>query len=244
MTHGKIELRDVLNFFDYEKVREEMRRRVIALKRTRRVAVGPYLSFVFENRDTLLFQIQEMCRVERITDDAKIQDEIDVYGALLPRPGELSATLMIEIADKEQIKPVLDRFMGIDTGQCVWIQVGKEFAVAGEFEAGHSDEEKGKLAAVHFVRFTFPAAAVRAFADSPAFLVGGSPCRAGPRGAVGGDEGRAVRGSARVRGGGLAVLLASGVLLTACGQDEKPAPAAGPSGFCFLPGRSARGRRR
>jgi hypothetical protein len=78
---------------------------------------------------------------------------------------------MIEIADKEQIKPLLDRFMGIDTGQCVWIQVGKDFAVAGEFEAGHSDEEKGKLAAVHFVRFPLPAAAVRAFADSPAFLV-------------------------------------------------------------------------
>ena len=130
MTHGKIELGDVLNFFEYEKIREQMRRRVIALKRTRRVAVGPYLSFVFENRGTLLVQIQEMCRVERITDDAKIQDEIDVYRALLPRPGELSATLMIEIADKEQIK----------------------------------------LAAVHFVRFAFPAAAVRAFADSPAFL--------------------------------------------------------------------------
>ena len=173
MTHGKIELEDVLNFFEYEKVREQMRRRVIDLKRTRRVAVGPCLSFVVENRDTLLFQIQEMCRVERITDEARIQDEIDVYGALLPRPGKLSATLMIEIADQEQIKPVIDRFMGIDTGECVWIQVGKDFdfAVAGEFEAGHSDEEKGKLAAVHFVRFSFPAAAVHAFADSPAFLV-------------------------------------------------------------------------
>jgi hypothetical protein len=76
---------------------------------------------------------------------------------------------MIEMADKEQIKPVLDRFMGIDAGQCVWIQVGKDFTVAGEFEAGHS-EEKGKLAAAHFVRFRFPAAAVRAFADAPAFL--------------------------------------------------------------------------
>jgi hypothetical protein len=97
MTHGRIERGDVLNFFEYEKVREEMRRRVIALKCARRVAVGPYVSFVFENRDTLLFQIQEMCRVERITDDAKIQAEIDVYGALLPRPGELSATLMIEM---------------------------------------------------------------------------------------------------------------------------------------------------
>lgn len=170
MTRDKIELADVLNFFEYEKVREDMRRRVIDLKRARRVAVGPYLSFVFENRDTLLFQIQEMCRVERITDDARIQDEIDVYSALLPRPGELSATLMIEIADKDQIKPVLDRFMGIDTGQCVWMQVGKEFAVAGEFEAGHSDAEQGKLAAVHFVRFAFPPEAVRAFADAPVHL--------------------------------------------------------------------------
>src|SRR5215470_1245959 len=115
----------------------------ITLKRARRVSAGPHLSFVFENRDTLLFQIQEMCRVERITDDVRIQGEIDVHGALLPRRGELSATLMIEIADKDQIKPVLDHFMGIDTGQCVWMQVGREFAAAGEFEAGHSDAAAG-----------------------------------------------------------------------------------------------------
>ena len=171
MRTGKIELKDVLNFVDYETVRDEMRRRVITLKRGRRVPVGRYLSFVFENRDTVLFQIQEMCRVERISEAARIQDEIDVYNALLPRPGELSATLMIEIVDKDQIKPVLDRFMGVDTGQRVWIQVGKEFAIPGEFEAGHSDEEKGKLAAVHFVRFAFPAAAVRAFREAEVSLV-------------------------------------------------------------------------
>ena len=171
MRTGKIELKDVLNFVDYETVRDEMRRRVITLKRGRRVPVGRYLSFVFENRDTVLFQIQEMCRVERISEAARIQDEIDVYNALLPRPSELSATLMIEIVDKDQIKPVLDRFMGVDTGQRVWIQVGKEFAIPGEFEAGHSDEEKGKLAAVHFVRFAFPAAAVRAFREAEVSLV-------------------------------------------------------------------------
>ena len=171
MRTGKIELKDVLNFVDYETVRDEMRRRVITLKRGRRVPVGRYLSFVFENRDTVLFQIQEMCRVERISEAARIQDEIDVYNALLPRPGELSATLMIEIVDKDQIKPVLDRFMGVDTGQRVWIQVGKEFAIPGEFEAGHSDEKKGKLSAVHFVRFAFPAAAVRAFREAEVSLV-------------------------------------------------------------------------
>jgi hypothetical protein len=171
MGHDKIELKDILNFFEYEKVRDRMRERVIDLKRVRRVPVGRHLSFVFENRDTVLFQIQEMCRVERITDDARVQDEIDVYNALLPGPGELSATLYIEITDKEQIQAVLDRFMGIDVGPTVWIQVGKDFAVPGEFEAGHSDEEKGKLSAVHFVRFAFPTAAVSAFMDSPVHLV-------------------------------------------------------------------------
>ena len=176
MGHVKIQLKDVLNFFEYEKVRAGMRARVIDLKRLRRVPVGEHLSFVFENRDTVLFQIQEMCRVERITDDARVQDEIDVYNALLPGPGELSATLFIEITDKDRIQPVLDSFMGIDSGgvdggPTVWIQVGKDFAVPAEFEAGHSDEEKGKLSAVHFVRFAFPPEAVRAFASSPVHLV-------------------------------------------------------------------------
>ena len=176
MANEKITLTDVLNFFEYEKVRAGIREKVIDLKRVRRVPVGEYLSFVFENRDTVLFQIQEMCRVERITDDVHVQDEIDVYNALLPGPGELSATLFIEITDKAQIQAVLDRFIGIDAGgidvgPTVWIQVGKDFVVPGEFEAGHSDEEKGKLSAVHFVRFAFPPEAVRAFATSPVHLV-------------------------------------------------------------------------
>jgi hypothetical protein len=171
MATAKIELRDVLNFFEYEKVRNERRQQVMELKRIRRVGVGRHLSFLFENRDTVLFQIQEMCRVERITDDARIQDEIDVYAGLLPSPGELSATMMIEIEDKERIQPVLDAFMGIDLGQHVWMQVGKEFVIPGNFEAGHSDEERGKLSAVHFVRFEFPEAAVRAFRTDHVFLV-------------------------------------------------------------------------
>jgi hypothetical protein len=171
MAGDAIELRDVLNFFEYEKVRDERRRRVMELKRARRVAVGRHLSFLFENRDTVLFQIQEMCRTERITDDARIQDEIDTYAGLLPGRGELSATMMIEIEDKDRIQPVLDAFLGIDLGQHVWMQVNREFVVPGDFEPGHSDQERGKLSAVHFVRFAFPDAALRAFRTSPVFLV-------------------------------------------------------------------------
>ena len=77
---------------------------------------------------------------------------------------------VIALAEKEQIKPVLDRFMGIDTGPHVWMEIAGGPRVPGTFEAGHSDEEKGKLAAVHFVRFAFSAEAIRAFGSSPVDL--------------------------------------------------------------------------
>ena len=106
---------ELLNLYDYEKVREARRAAVIALKAERRVTVGRYLSFVFENRETVWFQIQEMIRAERLVDEAKIAEEIEVYNTLLPRPGELAATMFIEIGEPDRIKPVLDALLGIDT---------------------------------------------------------------------------------------------------------------------------------
>lgn len=165
-----IDVAEVLNLYDYEKVREERRRAVIALKQRRRVHVGRYLSFVFENRQTVWFQIQEMIRAERIVDHARVQDELDVYNGLLPHPGELSATMMIEIAESGRIKPVLDMLLGIDTRDYVRLEVGPQ-VVTGAFESGHSDAELGKLSAVHFVRFAVPPAARVAFAASEVALV-------------------------------------------------------------------------
>src|SRR5215475_15692489 len=111
----QLEQSEILNLVEYEKVRAERRRRIVELKKARRVAVGRYLTFVFENRDTVWFQIQEMVRAERIVNDAKIAEEVEVYNTLLPRPGELSATLMIEIEEAAEVKPVLDQLLGIDT---------------------------------------------------------------------------------------------------------------------------------
>jgi hypothetical protein len=165
-----IEPSEVLNLYDYEKVRSRVRDRVIALKRRRRVSVGRYLSFLFENRETVLFQIQEMCRVERIVDEARIAEEVDVYNGLLPRPGELSATMMIEIVEKAEIQPILDTLLGIDTGGYVRMEVGPH-VVPGVFEVGHSDEERGKISAVHFVRFPLPSPARDDFRAADATLV-------------------------------------------------------------------------
>ena len=167
----KVQLSDIRNIYEYEKVRDAFRRRIIELKRRRRVQVGPHLALLFENRETVLFQIQEMCRAERIVDDARVQDEIEVYNDLIPGERELSATLFIEIEDLSRIKEILDRFLGIDSGEHLWIQVGKDHAVPAAFEAGHSDEERGKLSAVHFVKFGFTPAQVRAFRDAAVFLV-------------------------------------------------------------------------
>jgi hypothetical protein len=172
---------EILNLYDYEKVRQARRQAVIALKADRRVAVGRYLSFVFENHETVWFQIQEMLRAERIVDDTRIADELEVYNALLPRSGELAATMFIEIGDAAQIKPVLDTLLGIDTGGHVRLEIGGA-AIEGVFEAGHSDEELGKLSAVHFVRFALPPAARRAFAEAEVALAVDHP----------GDRGRTV----------------------------------------------------
>lgn len=157
LTHN-----DVIPYADYERQREEFRSRIIALKQRRRIAVGPLLTLVFENRDTLRFQIQEMIRVERIFDPVKVQDELDVYNALLPSQEELSATLLIEITDEAKMKAWLDQFMGLDHGEKVAIVAGGERAF-GEFEGGHSHETK--ISAVHFVRFRPTATMTAAFAD-------------------------------------------------------------------------------
>jgi Protein of unknown function (DUF3501) len=153
---------DVLPIEEYEKQREAFRSRIIALKQRRRISVGPMLTLVFENNETLRFQVQEMIRVERIVHPAKVQDELDVYNALVPSQGELSATLLIEISDEAKVKEWLDTFMGLDHGQKVAIVAGGEQAF-GEFEGGHSHETK--ISAVHFVRFRVTDVMKAAFAD-------------------------------------------------------------------------------
>lgn len=154
---------ELIEYADYERRREEVRRRVIALKQTRRISVGPKITLVFENRETIQFQIQEMIRAERIVLPAKIQEELDVYNALLPGPGELSVTLFIEITNSSDVKRELDAFQGIDQGQTVALVADGE-AVYGEFEGGRSNEVK--ISAVHFVRF-IPTAAWRASLNRP-----------------------------------------------------------------------------
>ena len=150
---------------EYERRRETYRQSIIDLKRRRRIGIGEKITLVFENRETLQFQVQEMIRVERIFDPQKVQEELDVYNALLPGIGELSATLLIELTDPETMKHWLDLFMGLDHGQKLGLRAGGDVAY-GAFEGGHSHETK--ISAVHFVRFRPTSAMVQAIGDSAA----------------------------------------------------------------------------
>lgn len=163
----KIALDDILGFAAYEKVRDEFRREIIEKKKLRRVEVGQNISLVFENRDTVIFQIQEMLRAERITDLDKIREEIAVYNELIPNPGELSATLFIEIEDQTHLRDELLKFLGID--EALMFKVGEQ-RIPGQFEEGRSKEDK--ISAVQYVRFSFsPEARQALIAGAPAEIV-------------------------------------------------------------------------
>lgn len=162
----KIEISDVRDLVEYEKVREQERARIITRKRSRRVSLGDNLSLLFENRDTVLFQIQEMVRTERIVEPARIQEEVDSYNALIPDSGELSATLFIEIPElvsmtADEVRAAVNRFQGLDR-EGVRLEAGA-VRIPARFEAGHSSEEK--MAAVHYLRFAVSAQARQALED-------------------------------------------------------------------------------
>lgn len=155
-----VTLDDIMGLERYEKERDQIRSRTIALKKHRRVAVGDCVTFVFENHATVFFQVQEMMRAERTTDLDLIREELEVYNAMLPAPGGLSATMLIEITDMDQVESRLLELLGID--ECVSLQIGPH-RVPGEFEPGRSREDR--ISAVQYVRFSLSPEAIDAFLD-------------------------------------------------------------------------------
>jgi len=155
----KIVIEDLMGLGAYEKVRDKLRREIIEYKKNRRLAVGDRVSLVFEDKKTMLFQIQEMMRAERITDLDKIREEIEVYNELIPDAGELRATLLIEIVDQEHIRADLLKFLGID--EAVYLEVGGKHTIPATFEPGRSKEDK--ISAVQYLRFPMSPEAREAF---------------------------------------------------------------------------------
>ena len=144
----KITIDDILPLADYERVRPILRPLFIHEKERRRLAVGSHLTFIFENAQTAWYQVEEMIRTEKMTDRAAIQHEIDTYNELIPAPGELVATLLIEYADQTEREAALRRLVGLE--RRLWLTLGDK-KLAARFDNRQMSTEK--ISAVQFVRF-------------------------------------------------------------------------------------------
>jgi hypothetical protein len=143
-----IQRNEVLPLGDYEGIRPHFRARVIEEKRARRFALGPHISGVFENRDTVLLQIQEMLRTERITREDAVLHEIETYNELVPGPSEVSMTCFVEISDRDLREATLQKLAGLEGS--FFVEVDGEL-----FQAKNSREEDtrpDRTTAVHYLK--------------------------------------------------------------------------------------------
>lgn len=132
----------------YAHIRDDYRNRVIELKKARRVIIGDWVELVFDNRHTLSLQIEETCRLENLTRDEQIQEEIDVNNSLMPTENELAATMFIAVPQDEHVKDNLRKLVGLD--EHVILHIGPH-AIRATFEAGRSTEDK--ISAVQYTRY-------------------------------------------------------------------------------------------
>ncbi|HWG75034.1 MAG TPA: DUF3501 family protein [Acidimicrobiales bacterium] len=177
MANAKLTLDDIADLRAYERERSEFRQRVIGLKRRRRVSVGPIVTLVFENADTVRFQIQEMARAERLLSDEAVQAELDTYNPLIPEPGQLSATLFVELTTKDDLVEWLPKLVGIERSVELLIGGREPDVVRGVVDPGHAAHltRQEVTASVHYLRFEMSATQVARFGAEPVVLAVNHP---------------------------------------------------------------------
>jgi len=144
---------DLMTLEAYSKERDNFRTKVMAHKTNRRVALGNNATLYFEDKLTIQYQIQEMLRIEKIFEEAAIEEELAAYNPLVPDGKNLKATFMIEYADIAERRIALEKLIGVEDS--VWVQIDgfdKIFAIADEDMDRDTAE---KTSAVHFMRFEF-----------------------------------------------------------------------------------------
>ena len=162
MAKHEISRADIMPMEAYTTVRRERRRAITELKKNRRMAVGPDATFYFESYDTMWHQIHEMLHIERGGED-QIPGELEAYNPLIPKGGELVATLMIEIDDPVRRAQVLGRLGGVE--DTVSVNFG------GEVVAGVAEEDvdrttaDGKASSVQFLHFPFTPPQIEIFRE-------------------------------------------------------------------------------
>ena len=152
---------EILPLGEYETIRPRFRARVIEAKRIGRVSIGEHMSASFENRDTVLLQIQEMLRTERITSEPAIAHELETYNELVPDSDQLSFTLFIEIPERALRDQMLTELAGLETAVQVEVD-GTPFSAVQKLPAGHRPD---RTTAVHYFKVSLSAAAATALRE-------------------------------------------------------------------------------
>ena len=151
-TERKITQADILSDNEYARQRDGLRKGAIAVKKNRRVEVGPYATFAFENYDTMWLQVMEMLRIEKGGAE-QAAGELETYNPLIPQGRELIATLMLEIEDANVRDRTLLTLGGIE--ETVFLDIGKDRIKATPTEYEDRTTPDGKTSSVHWLRFTF-----------------------------------------------------------------------------------------
>ena len=171
VSSRKLTIDDIADARAYERERAELRAHVIDLKRRRRVELGTVVTLMFENRDTMRYQIQEMARVEKIFTDEGIQEELDVYNPLIPEPGHLCATLFIELTSDEQMREWLPKLVGIEQSVVFRLPNGEEVRCLVDPQHASQLTREHVTAAVHYVSFSFTPQQVAAFGEGTVLAI-------------------------------------------------------------------------
>ena len=158
----KIDSSDLLDLTTYSKERKTIRKEVVAMKKNRRVELGPHSTFYFENFFTMKAQIQEMLYIEKGGDE-QLRDELEAYNPLIPNGSELVATFMFEIDNPLTRKKVLSSLGDVENKTYIKVNGNKIFAVP-ENDVDRTDNS-GKTSSVHFLHFKFEDHHVRDFKD-------------------------------------------------------------------------------
>ena len=166
----KLNKSDLFSLEEYSINRDGFRKKVLEEKRHRKVYIGEHVVLLFENKNTIQYQIQEMLRIEKIFDAEGIQEELDAYNPLIPDGSNLKAVMLIEYPNVEERKEKLKILKGIE--KKIWIKVGSHNKVYAIADEDLEREDETKTSAVHYLRYEFSVSMINDWKNGSSIVMG------------------------------------------------------------------------
>jgi hypothetical protein len=152
---------EILDWQTYADDRDAIRAEVMAVKAVRRIHLGEHLTFLFENHETMRYQVHEIMRVERIVRETSIREELEIYNGMLGGPGQLGCALLIEIEDEAKRRPLLEAWLGLQ--ERLYAETADGSRTYAEFDP--TQVGRGRLSAVQYLSFSLEHGPVRLGSD-------------------------------------------------------------------------------